>query len=501
MFKQDQEIFNILLGSISEGVLIVDDNQNIVESNKALEAMFGYGNKELLKKPLQILIPPKTHKIHTKLFKSFMNDKQVRLMMKDRLVYGIRKDGGAFPVEISLDWFTVYNKNYVMALVRDITELKIIEQEKTHFSQIFNESLNEIYVFDAKTLKFLNVNYGAQKNLGYSLEELKQMTPLDIKPNFTEKEFRNSIEVLYKENVNKLEYESVHKRKDGTIYPIEIHLQLSNISYNDVFVAIVLDISERKDYTQKLEQTVAQRTEELRLALISEKEHNELKTKFLSLVSHEFKTPLSGILISATIMGKYKLENEQKRRDKHINAIIDKVYYLNNILNDFLSIEKMESGKLNYTPNAFKLSKVVNEVVYNANILLKEGQKINYPDNIDEFSLYHDEKAIELILSNLVHNAVKYSPENTSINIHITQNKKDTIIIIKDEGIGIPINDQKNIFQRYFRAENVLLTQGTGIGLNIVKSHLENLGGTISFISEEHVGSEFTVTIPNRHKQ
>jgi PAS domain S-box-containing protein len=499
MFEQNQ--FNILLGSISEGVLIVDENEMIVEANKALEGMFGYSSKELLKQPLKILIPPNTHRAHPKLFKSFMSDKQIRSMMKDRLVHGIRKDGVKFPVEISLNWFTVYNKSYVMALIRDITESKIIEQEKIHFSKIFNESLNEIYVFDAKTLKFINVNYGAQKNLGYSLDELKQMTPLDLKPNFTEKEFRSSIEVLYKENVNKLEYESVHKRKDGTIYPTEVHLQLSRIGSNDVFVAIILDISERKDYTNKLEKMVAQRTEELRLALISEKEHNELKTKFLSLVSHEFKTPLSGILISATITGKYKLENEQEKRDKHIKAITDKVYYLDNILNDFLSIEKMESGKLSYSPNTFKLSKVVNGVVYNNNALLKEGQKINYPDNIDEFSLYHDEKTIELILFNLVHNAVKYSPENTSINIHITQNKKDTIITIIDEGIGIPIKDQKNIFKRYYRAENVLLTQGTGIGLNIVQNHLKNIGGIISFISEENVGSEFTVTIPNKQKQ
>jgi signal transduction histidine kinase len=232
-------------------------------------------------------------------------------------------------------------------------------------------------------------------------------------------------------------------------------------------------------------------------ALKKEKELNELKTKFLSLVSHEFKTPLSGILTSAMLLGKYKLAEQQEKRDKHIKTISDKVHYLNNILNDFLSIEKLDTGKINYKFSTFKISKVVNEVVYNANMLLKEGQEIKYPENIDDYSMFQDEKMVELALSNLVHNAIKYSSENTLVDIQVDQNDKNTTFKIRDNGIGIPLNDQKNIFNRYFRAENALLTQGTGIGLNIVKSHLENLGGTISFISEENKGSEFIITLPN----
>ena len=210
---------------------------------------------------------------------------------------------------------------------------------------------------------------------------------------------------------------------------------------------------------------------------------------------------MSGILTSAMLLGKYKLAEQQEKRDKHIKTISDKVHYLNNILNDFLSIEKLDTGKINYKFCSFKVSKVVNEVVYNANMLLKEGQEIKYPDNIDDYSMFQDEKIVELALSNLVHNAIKYSPENTLVDIRITQNEDITTFKIKDNGIGIPKEDQKNIFNRYFRAENALLTQGTGIGLNIVKSHLENLGGTISFVSEENNGSEFTIILPNNAEQ
>lgn len=322
-------------------------------------------------------------------------------------------------------------------------------------------------------------------------------------------------------------------RKDSTVFPLEIGLNPFEVNNSTYVMALVVDVSVRKKHeneilelNSQLEEKVLKRTRELRnvvdelkavnnrleaenkrrveaerkakTALKKEIELNELKTKFLSLVSHEFKTPLSGILTSTMLLGKYKLTEQQKNRDKHIKTITDRVHYLNNILNDFLSIDKLETGEIKYNFKDFKLSKVLNEVVYNCNLLLKEGQRIKYPDNIDEMSMFQDEKIVELALSNLVNNALKYSPENTTIDIGVKQDVSETTFLISDEGIGIPENDQKNIFNRYFRAENALLTQGTGIGLNIVKTHLENLGGTIKFKTEENRGTTFIITIPNK---
>jgi len=406
MFKQDQDVFNILLGSVSEGVIIVDTHQNIVEANESAERMFGYGRKELIQLPLNVLIPKNYHANHGAHFKGFLKQNEQRQMGRGRDIYGAHKDGSIFPVEAGLNPFTLYDKKYVMALVTDISVRKQQEEE----------------------IQKLN-------------------TELEVKVADRTKELSITISQLKIENSKRIEAE-----KDANI------------------------------------------------ALKRERELNELKTKFLSLVSHEFKTPLSGILTSTILLGKYKLAEQQEKRDKHIQTISDKVHYLNNILNDFLSIEKLETGNVNYNFSTFKLSKVVNEVVYNANMLLKEGQKINYPEHIDEMSLLQDEKIVELTLSNLVHNAIKYSSENTVIDIKITQDEERTTIKVIDDGIGIPEADQKNIFNRYFRAENALLTQGTGIGLNIVQTHIENLGGTIAFTSEENKGTIFTITIPNTAK-
>lgn len=501
MFKQDHDISKVLLDAVSEGVIVVDEHQNIVETNHSANQMFGYAEGELLKQSLNILIPQNYHAGHGAHFNGFMKHKERRQMGHGRDLYGARKDGSIFPVEAGLNPFKIYGKDYVMALVIDISERKYMEQERNHLASIFQESLNEIYVFDTKDLKFINVNYGAQKNIGYSLDELSHMTPVDLKPNFTESKFRKKIETLKDIKLEKIEFETIHQRKSGSTYPVNVHLQRSKLGDKDVFLAIISDITEQKNYTKNLEKTVAIRTEELKMALAAEKELNELKTKFLSMVSHEFKTPLSGILTSTILLNKYKLTEQQEKREKHINTITDKVQYLNTILNDFLSVEKLEKGKINYNFTTFKLSKVLDEVIYNANMLLKDGQKINYPQNIDDISLYQDEKILELSISNLIYNAIKYSSENTIIDIKISQNETTTIFKVMDNGIGIPEKDQKNIFNRYFRAENALLMQGTGIGLNIVKDHLESLNGNIAFESVEHKGSTFTIKLPNKAQQ
>lgn len=411
----------------------------------------------------------------------------------------------------------------------------MFQNDKDVFNVLF-EAVSEGVIVVDKNQKIVSTNKSAEQMFGYTKQELLHAHLHVLIPQQYHGNHGAHFDGFMKHRESRpmgrgRDLYGAHK--NGHAFPVEAGLNPLEINGETFIMALVIDISIRKkqeaelqELNNELEKKVKSRTQELSTivkelqivnnerdieikkrieaqnkisnALKKEKELNELKTKFLSLVSHEFKTPLSGILTSAMLLGKYKLAEQQERRNKHIKTITDKVHYLNNILNDFLSIEKLETGKINYKYSSFKLSKVIDEVIYNANMLLKEGQKINYPENIDEFSLYQDEKIVELALSNLVHNAIKYSPENTIINIKITQNNSDTTFVISDNGIGIPKSDQKQIFNRYFRAENALLTQGTGIGLNIVKSHLENLGGTISFSSEENKGSTFIITLKNK---
>ncbi len=403
VFEESKDnIFKILSEAISEGIVIINEKQEIVTSNEAADRMFGYGDKELLGQNLNILIPREYHPTHHKQVDDFMEKSDPRQMGHGRHLYGRRKDGSNFPVEAGLNPFEIYGSRYVMALVTDISMRKNQELQIREMNAHLEQKVEERTV-------------ALQK----SITKLKE------------------------------------------------------------------EITKRKLAEDKIKES-----------LRKERELNDLKTKFLSLVSHEFKTPLSGILTSATLAGKYTETEQQEKREKHLKTIRNKVKFLNNILNDFLSIERLESGNATYKFDTFPISKVVNEVIYNANMMLKDGQKINYPNNIDEITMNFDEKILELSLTNLLNNAIKYSAEHTSIDVVITPKKEALVIKIIDEGIGIPQNEQKFVFNRYFRAENALLDQGTGIGLNIVKSHLENLGGSIAFESEENKGSTFTLSFP-----
>lgn len=411
MFEKNENLLNVLFEAASEGILVVDESQIIVAGNKAAHDMFGYEQGELLKKPLNILIPANYRSAHPKHFSGFLNHSEKRQMGHGRDLYGVKKTGEEFPVEAGLNPFEIQDKKYVMSLIIDIS---IRKETQSQIKELNNELEGKIKV--------------RTKKLDVSISKLKIL------------------------NLN-----------------------------------LELEIKKRKEAEERI-----------KTALQKEKELNELKTKFLSLVSHEFKTPLSGILTSVVLAGKYKLEEQQEKRVKHFNTIKNKVHYLDNILNDFLSIERLESGKVHYKFTSFNLSNLINEVVYNANVTLKSGQEIDYPKNMENIILYQDEKILELVLSNLLNNAIKYSPEDSLITLDTCIEDEKIIFEIKDEGIGIPEKDQKHIFERYFRAENALLNQGTGIGLNIAKVHLENLGGTIKFITREPKGTTFLVELPLR---
>ncbi|HET8753951.1 MAG TPA: PAS domain-containing sensor histidine kinase [Salinimicrobium sp.] len=409
----------------------------------------------------------------------------------------------------------------------------MFQENENLFNVLFEAASEGIIVVDENQI-IIASNFAAEKMFGYENGELKGqhlniLIPVNYKADHS-KHFKGFIKHSEKRQMGHGR-DLYGAKKNGELFPVEAGLNPFTMEGKNYVMSLIIDISVRKETQRQinelnnelegrikirtreleesinklqrvnlsLEQEVKRRKEaenKMKTALQKEKELSDLKTKFLSLVSHEFKTPLSGILTSVSLAGKYKLEEQQDKREKHFNIIKNKVHYLDNILNDFLSIERLESGKVHYKFSTFNLSNLVNEVVYNANVTLKSGQEIEYPKNIENINLKQDEKILELVLSNLLGNAIKYSPENSLIKFDIELNEDKIIFSISDKGIGIPEKDQKHIFERYFRAENALLNQGTGIGLNIAKVHLENLGGSINFSSRENVGSKFVVELP-----
>lgn len=247
--------------------------------------------------------------------------------------------------------------------------------------------------------------------------------------------------------------------------------------------------------------TAQKRTEkELMRALRIEQELNDLKSRFISMASHEFRTPLSAILSSATLIGKQNEPEKAEKRTRYVQQIKNNVRNLVVILDDFLSLSKLEEGELVCQPSEFDLIALLRKVLEELENTLKIGQHFVEDCQRADFTIYQDPKFTRQIMVNLISNAIKYSPENSAIRIGISKRADRIILSVQDEGMGIPEDEQSKLFNRFFRARNAFNIPGTGLGLHIVKQYTERMGGNIHFDSNLDSGSTFYVDLPRRFK-
>jgi PAS domain S-box-containing protein len=320
------------------------------------------------------------------------------------------------------------------------------------------------------------------------------------------------------------------KRKDGSVFPVEISLSYYHSGKEAFVIAFIIDITIRKENEKvlnqktleletvnrkvanlntELEQKVQDRTTMLRETLAQlerskgelaeslekEKELGDLKSRFVSTVSHEFRTPLSTILSSASLIGKYLLQDEQPKREKHIARIKESVKHMTTLLEDLLQLGKLEEGLLEVKTEIFYVSEFMQELVGEMQAIANNGQNIVLAPIAIE-AIHTDKRLLRNILINLISNAIKFSPENSDIHIAIISNHNQVSFAVSDTGIGIPKEDLQHLFGRFFRARSAHNIPGTGLGLHIVGKYLELLGGTINVDTEANKGSTFTITLP-----
>ncbi|MEO8110678.1 MAG: PAS domain-containing sensor histidine kinase [Ginsengibacter sp.] len=303
-------------------------------------------------------------------------------------------------------------------------------------------------------------------------------------------------------------------KKDGTEFPVEVSLgNYQNNGDNNV-IAFVNDITVRKGaeteikkLNDELEATVQQRTselthalhqleqskEELSKLLKKERDLSELKSNFVSMASHEFRTPLSTVLSSAYLIEKYSTEEDQSKRERHLQRIISSVKMLTDILNDFLSVGKIEEGKIQVRPIEINIETSVKTIIEEIKNNLKKHQQIHYLHEGNTVFVL-DPSLLKHIIMNLVSNASKFSPDIARIEIKTSGGQNQLILSVKDFGIGISKDDQQHLMERFFRASNAGNTQGTGLGLHIISKYVELMNGSISYNSELEKGTEFIIT-------
>lgn len=378
----------------AEGILVSNDKGEIIRINPSAEKLFGYEPDELLGQKVELLVPRRLARTHSNHREEYGHHPHARSMGAGLDLYGLKKDGTEFPVEISLSPYTGTEGRFVVAFIVDITVRKLAEEKLKHYSSELEKQV---------------------KNRTLILEE--------------------AIEELEKTKKN------------------------------------------------------------LNLALEKEKELNEMKSRFVSMASHEFRTPLTTMMSSLSLVTKYGENNDKDNQLKHVNKIKNSIHNLTDILNDFLSVSKLEEGKITYLPEEMNLRVFMDDILSEMQALVSGNQEISYIHTGNETVLL-DPKFLKNILFNLISNALKFSPEGGIVEINSLTMDHEVIISVQDHGIGIPEKDQKNLFGRFFRGNNATHIQGTGLGLNIVTKYVELMQGSIEFKSEENVGTTFTISIP-----
>jgi PAS domain S-box-containing protein len=317
------------------------------------------------------------------------------------------------------------------------------------------------------------------------------------------------------------------RRKDGSEFPVEISLGHYQNEEGRFVIAFIIDITHRKEIehamrqqqiemekvnreiellNDELEQKVEHRTRQLREtldelersrdelehALSKEKELSDLKTRFVSMASHEFRTPLSTILSSASLVAKYTQTEEQNKRDKHIQRIRSAVSNLTDILNEFLSIGRIEEGRIQANFSLFNIKEQIALVANEMQSILKPGQQIRIRHQ-GPLMVNLDLSLLRNVFINLLSNASKFSSENAPIDVETEVNEKQILISVRDHGIGISDDDKKHLFERFFRGKNVTNIQGTGLGLHIVSKYVELMNGQIEARSELEKGTTILI--------
>lgn len=535
----------------TDGIIIIDQRGTILRVNGAVARLFGYHQEELLNRNIKILMPEKYGAHHDGYLEQYHRTGEKKIIGIGREVEGRKKTGVVFPCYLSISEVRLPDSVLYTGIVHDLSEQKRIERELISAKEkveMYFDLANTINVVIDRQTKIINLNQKGLSFTGLNQEEVSQYHWFHlILPPEEQLPLQLALMEMMAENIPLLSsFDTKAIRVDGSVRAYSWQNNLLKDTNGSIIGMICsgIDISDLREAEQRiwnmnsdLEKRVSQRTEELaaainqllhsnkklefeiqerksaeealrknekalRKAYEREKELNNLKSRFVSMASHEFRTPLSTILSSAELIEAYNETGQADKRGKHLLRIRSAVNNLTSILNDFLSLSKLEEGNIVAQPEVFDLKIFCEQLLEEVSLMLKPGQKIVASEKVDALVLFLDHKLLKNILLNLCSNAIKYSEEDKCIFLEFVPEDRMLHFSIRDEGIGIPEEDQQYLFTRFFRAHNVENIQGTGLGLTIVKRYLEIMEGQIEFESKEGQGTKFRVSLPlkDQHK-
>jgi len=540
----DPRILQHLITNMVDAVVIIDDRGRIKEVNPSTLSHFGYRKEDLVGKNVSILMPEPYHSNHDRYLTNYRDTGAKKILNASRELIAKRKNGSLFPIFLHVNEAWLENERIFIGVIHDISGRKLAEtayrEADNKLQAILENAVEGMIVIDQRG-RIDMANPAALRLFGYEENEVlaKNVSILMPEPDRSAHDgYIKKYQTTGERKIIGIGREVKGRRKDGSTFPLKLSVSEVRLRSGLIYVGLLHDLTAEHEAQRKLqlyatelremntglENKVRERTEELEkanidlksinsqlekeikkrrqaeqkalAALNKEKELNELKSRFVSMASHEFRTPLSGILTSVSLLSRYSLPEHEEKRNKHIATIKSSVHNLTSILNDFLSLDKLEAGKIEFKPSVFSLQPFIHELISEVENTCRAGQSIQVElkSKLDE--VYADRHLLKNIFINLISNAIKYSSEGQTIEVNVSLVDDGLRLQITDHGIGIPEEDRPHMFERLFRASNVTNIQGTGLGLNIVKKYVDLHGGTIAFESTYGEGTTFTVVIP-----
>jgi PAS domain S-box-containing protein len=485
---KNEEKFRSLFNASASTITISDLTGRFLEVNDTACKNLEYEREDLLNLSIGDITSPG--------FEDKVDEIFNRLPELDCLSYEseyIAKSGRLIAVQVNAKAIEYNNAKAILSIAVDISERRRIEREKAKLLDVIEKSLNEIYIFDALALKFVYANQGALKNIGYTMDEMSAMTPLDIKPEFTLNLFNEIIYPLLGKEKERQIFATVHRRKDGSTYPVEIFLQLIESGAERLFLAVVNDITERKaaerkirELNEQLEQRVRDRTAQLESA------NKELEA-FAYSVSHDLRAPLRGIDGWSLALFEDYQEQLDERARQYIERVRAETQRMGHLIDDLLQLSRVTRTDMKMAE--VNLSELAETVVER---LRKENPGRHLEINIHpDLNVRGDSHLLEIVLTNLFNNAFKFTGKQPMARIEFGKTEIDgkPVCFIRDNGVGFDMAYSKNLFGAFQRMHKMSEFPGTGVGLATVQRIIHRHAGRIWADAKVDQGATFYFTI------